>query len=327
MLKSFEYTEQLYSNIRMQDNLLKDKEINIAKKFCETHEYRIKCSESCPVCSQQAGKYFFTKWKVDYLYCKECGSIYASYDPKLVKLYQKQEELLFLRRSDVFQEEITKRRLERWKEFLEWMQIRTFRFLKRNKNLAIVDIGNRYRDYIRLIQQSELCGAYQLVDSILGESDGLSIGNASISKGQADLVFYFDQMQQEIDLDGKLSGMSEWLKQDGLLVVETRAGSGFDILTLKEHNRKIYPYEHVILPSIHGLVNILRKNHYHILEITTPGVMDVHYVMEGKNLLDDSDLFVKFLMEADDSVLQEFQRFLQKNGMSSFVRVIATKEN
>ncbi len=327
MLKSFEYTEQSYSNIRMQDDLLRDKEMNIAKRFSEAHGYKMKCSGSCPVCSQHAGKYFFTKWKVDYLYCKECGSIYASCDPDLVNIYQKQEELLSLRKSDVFQDEITKRRMERWREFLEWMQIRTFRFLKRNKNLTIVDIGNRYRDYIRLIQKSELCGAYQLVDSILGESDGLSIGNASISKGQADLVFYFDQMQQEIDLDGKLSGISEWLKQDGLLVLETRAGSGFDILTLKEHNRKIYPYEHVTLPSVRGIINILEKNHYRILEITTPGVMDVHYVMEAKNLLDDSDLFVKFLMEAEDSVLQEFQRFLQKNGMSSFVRVIAAKEN
>lgn len=327
MLKSYEYTEQSYSGMHLQDYLLRDKEIDIAKRFSEKYGHRGTWTENCPVCGRHAGKYFFTKWKVDYLYCKECASIYASCDHGLVKRYQKEEELLDLRRSSVFQEEITKRRMERWKEFLEWMQIRAFRFLGRNKGLAIADIGNRYRDYVKLIRESELCGAYRLVDSILEGMEGLDTGTENMEKGQADLVFYFDRMQQETALKERLSGISEWLGKDGLLVLETRAGSGFDILTLKEHNRKIYPYEHVVLPSVRGLVHLLEENNFRVLEITTPGVMDVHYVMEAKNLLDDSGLFVKFLMEADDSVLQEFQRFLQKNGMSSFVRVIAAKEN
>jgi len=325
MLRSFEYTEQSYSNVELQDDLLWDKEVYIAKKFCEIHESNRNNIRICPLCNKNAGKYFFTKWKVDYLYCKECGSVYVSCDKEIVEEYRKQKDLLDLRKSDVFQNEIAKRRVEQWFEFLEWMQIRAFRFLKRNKKLSILDVGNRYYDYVKLIQQSELCGKYQLADSIL-EGAG-ELGTVAVEyKNWADVVFYFDEMRQETAPKDKLQTISKCLKDDGLLVLGTRAGSGFDILTLKEHNEKIYPYEHVLLPSVKGLITLLRENGYKILEVTTPGIMDIQYVKQGMKWLDDSNLFVKNLMNAEESILQEFQRFLQKSGMSSFVRVIATKE-
>lgn len=318
MLRSFEYTEQPYSEMQLQDDILRAKEMEIARKFVQTHRNKVEHPVDCPICGKERGQYFFTKWGIDYLYCQQCGSVYALCDRGWIEAYQGQEELIELRTSHIYQTEIAARRSERWREFLEWMEIRAFRFIRKNKDLSIVDVGNRYSGYVEMIRQSEFCGQYALIDSILDAS-------GAAFPEQADIVFCFDQLQKEVDPSGMLDHLWHLLKPGGILVLETRAGSGFDILTLKEHNRKIYPYEHITLPSVKGLVTMLEASQYQVLEITTPGVMDVGYVKRDRNHLEDSDLFIKNLMEAGDSVLQEFQRFLQKNGMSSFVRVIARK--
>ena len=70
----------------------------------------------------------------------------------------------------------------------------------------------------------------------------------------------------------------------------------------------------------------MEENGFEILEITTPGVMDVKYVLDSKDRLDDRENFVRYLLEeSSQAMLQEFQRFLQKGCLSSFVCVIARK--
>ena len=54
--------------------------------------------------------------------------------------------------------------------------------------------------------------------------------------------------------------------------------------------------------------------------------MDVKYVLDSKDRLDDRENFVRYLLEeSSQAMLQEFQRFLQKGCLSSFVCVIARK--
>ena len=173
---------------------------------------------------------------------------------------------------------------------------------------------------MRIIKESSLCAEYNLRSSILRGDEN------TIKDGAADIVFYLDQMQKDPNPVEKLSTIMNILSKNGLLFLGTRAGSGFDILTLKGKNEKIFPYEHITLPSVKGLTSMLEKVGLNVLEITTPGVMDVSYVLDSINHLDDREGFVKYLLEeSDEGILHEFQRFLQKGCLSSFVRVVACK--
>ncbi|NBI58708.1 hypothetical protein D3Z53_11715 [Lachnospiraceae bacterium] len=320
MLRSYQYTEKSYFEYTFQSNLFRDKQIGIARRFVDMHPIRRNMKETCPICGQAAGNYFFSKWKVDYVCCPVCKSIFAVYDKHTVEEYHDNPELLELRISDVYQEEIMRNRQDTWNEFLEWIEVRAFRFMRRNRNLSIVDYGNRFEGYVDSIRKSQICGNYDLKSSIL------SVDVDDIQYGKADMVLYLDQMQQEIQPVARIQELKKYLKEDGILILNTRAGSGFDIVTLKEKNARIYPYEHILLPSVKGLVLFLEKNGFEILEITTPGVMDVKYVLDFKDKLDDQENFVKYLLEeSSQSILQEFQRFLQKGCLSSFVSVIAKK--
>ena len=322
MLRSYQYTEKPYLEYNLQNELFRDKQTEAAKKFVYTHPIYREAGKVCPVCAGAAGTYFYTKWNVDYLRCPVCKSVYALYDDATVEEYRRDSEIRDLRLSDIYQKEITAGRQDTWNEFLEWIEVRAFRFMGRNRELSIVDYGNRYQGYTDSVRKSPICGRYDLRASILSEK------TATIRNGEADLVLYLDQMQQELQPARRIEELRKYLKKDGLLILNTRAGSGFDIITLKEKNARIYPYEHILLPSVKGLVLFLEDHGFEILEITTPGVMDVKYVLECREKLDDRESFVKYLLdEPHSSILQEFQRFLQKSCLSSFVCVIARRKD
>lgn len=320
MLRSYQYSEKSFKQQSMQSNLFREKEIEIARKYVLRSIKKNDMDCECPVCKKTSGKYFYTKWDIDYLCCEECKSIFAACDFDEARAYQADEDLLKLRLSNPYQDKITENRTEMWTEFLEWIEVRAYRFLRKNKGLNIIDVGNRLKGYSQIIKDSDLCGCYDIRQSILCEDTN------NICDGDADIVFYFDQMQKEITPHERLKEIWDMLDDGGLLFLGTRVGSGFDILTLKEKNKNIYPYEHIFLPSVKGIEKLLMENGFEVLEITTPGVMDVKYVYDSIDELDDREGFVKYLLtESEESVLQDFQRFLQKGCLSSFVRIIARK--
>lgn len=320
MLRSYQYTEKSYLDYSMQSNLFQMKEIETARHYVENHHIRRDMRCDCPICRKDTSKYFFTKWDVDYLRCDECKSIYAVCDEDAVNGYLKDDAIINLRLSHEYQEQISESRGTVWKDFLEWVNVRSFRFLGRNKNLNIIDVGNRLSGLVDMTRKCDICGKYKLVDSIY------HIDSDEIEKNGADIVFYNDVIKTELHPYEKIQQMKGYLKDDGILFIGARAGSGFDIITLKEGNTKIYPYEHLLLPSVNGIIKFLEDNGFEILEITTPGVMDVKYVIEDLDKLSDREGFVKALLEErNETNLQEFQRFLQKSCMSSFIRVIVRK--
>lgn len=320
MLRAYQYIETDFETERIQTSNLRAKEREIARQYVYAHGRHTVIDKECPVCGEAHGKYFFTKWEMDYLLCPACKSVYADIDGEIAENYQKHEPLLRLRLSTVYQDESSESRAEMWKDFLEWVSMRSFRFLKKNEGLHVVDVGNRFAGYSKMIREAKFCGRYDLRDSILREDE------ESIPKGTADIVLYLDQMQKETNPAGKARDIATLLRQGGLLVLGTRAGSGFDILTLKGYNKKIFPYEHIMLPSVKGLTGLLEDNGFKVLEVTTPGVMDVKYVMDSMEDIDEGEGFVRYLLEESSmGLLQEFQRFLQKGCMSSFVRVVACR--
>ena len=320
MLRSYQYTEQFYTKLSIHSTEYQDKEVSLAKQFVEENPPKNDKNGTCPICKANDNKLFFTKWGVKYLICSRCGSIYALCGANEINEYKQFEELNSLRLSQEYQDFTSITRDGIWEELIDWLKFRTFRFMKRNKDLKIVDFCNRYMGFSDKIRYSDLCGVYSNIDSIRPGS------GKKVDSDSADLVFYNDQIKTEYDPDCRLGEIYSLLKNNGLLLLTARAGCGFDILSLKGNNKNIYPYEHISLPSIRGFKALLDRNGFEILEITTPGMMDVKYVKESLDGLDEDAMFLRLLLtESNDIMLQEFQRFLQKSCMSSFVRILARK--
>lgn len=322
MLRSYQITEKSYLTYSISGENFQEKELELSHKFVQKHHIRDGMNMECPICKNSNSSYFFTKWDVDYLRCNECDSIFAVCDRNVVEDYKLDKELSEFRVSTEYQEMLSMSRADIWEELIDWLYVRCYRFLKRNRGLKIVDYGMRMEGFISLMESNELAGAYDVRESIFDYRS-----NTHVADGEADVVLYNDRIKTEIDPINKLLELKRCLKDDGILILGARAGSGFDVITLKGYNKNIYPYEHILLPSVKGIRRLLEITGFELLEITSPGVMDVRYVMDSLDKLDDREGFVRYMLsESDPIIIQEFQRFLQKSCLSSFIRVIARKK-
>ncbi|MCM1175026.1 MAG: class I SAM-dependent methyltransferase [Blautia sp.] len=315
MLKAYDYSDKDPEPRSEEEKKLFQEEKKIAQEFVIGHHSR-KADTSCPVCGSNKTRYIFARWDIDYQFCEECSSIFVPVEAEVMRQYLQLEKMKALRNSAEYQAYAEQRRTGIWSDLIMWAEFRSYRYLGSNRSLEIVDYGNKYVGFVNLIRQSKMTGKYELTDSVL------NIDTDAVEK--ADIIFYMNQLQHEIHPIQTLTGLKDRLKTEGLLILNTRLGSGFDILTLKGGADDIFPYEHVMLPSKKGLQHILEKAGYELLEITTPGTRDMETVLQNRQRIEDSNFFIKYLLDnADKTILTDFQQFLQKSGLSSFAQAVA----
>lgn len=322
MLKAFDYTERTLPNMPIQNKAIFRKEKKLALQYVMNHPQEKAEENICPVCGSKHLKWIFHRWDVDYYICRQCSSISVPVDQEIVNGYLAMDEMKELRTSKIYQEEAEARRAEIWDELLLWLRYRAYRYLNNNTRLAVMDFGNRYWGLSNRFKELGDGKSYMLMDSILVAGQQAGRINEPV-----DIALYINQLQHETDPIKSLKKIGDKLADTGLLFLSTRLGSGFDVMTLKGGLDNVFPYEHILLPSRKGLELLLDKAGYELLEIVTPGMMDMQYVMDNHERIDEGNLFARYLVEdADSATIMDFQRFLQKAGLSSFAQVVARKK-
>lgn len=305
----------------MKENSFFEKEIEIAKRFTYDHGHTGE-RKYCAVCGSSKLSKFYEKWGILYVRCDCCYSIMANVEEKDITKYVKLKELLELRLSDKYQRDGVEHRKQKWEELLDWLKYRTFRYCGKNIDFSILDYGTRWKGLVRLLQESDLSKTYELRDSILLDSDH----ETKQEKYVTDIVLALDYIQQKVNPVQFFSEVHHNLKKNGLFILGIKVGSGFDILSLREHNRNVFPYEHVLMPSREGIKILLDQTGFELLEFTTPGTFDLNFVKANREKLAPDDYFMKYFLEtASPSIEAEFQRFIQKSGLSSYAQIIARR--
>ncbi len=312
MLKAFDYVDRISDRAAIQSTERYHRELKLARaavdRVFQPEGERI-CR--CPGCLCDKPTLFFQKWEVPYFYCPQCGSVFTSVDDETLREYQNDDALRTFRASEESQREAEEKREQSWNELLDWFTFRCFRYMGRNKGLRVVSGGERYRGFTAMMESSDLCKSYEIL------TEGSEI--------KGDVALSLNLIQQANDPDRHLREMNRHLEKNGLLFLSARIGTGFDILVLKEH-AQVYPYEYVSLLSRKGLEMVLDRNGFRMLDYSTPGSMDVGYVRARCGFIPSEELFIRNLIrDSDERTLQEFQRFLQKSGMSSYAHIVAQK--
>lgn len=115
------------------------------------------------------------------------------------------------------------------------------------------------------------------------------------------------------------------LDPGGLLFVTALASSGFDMSVLGLRSLYIYPPDRANCFSRAGLQALLQRAGFTLMEVSTPGALDVEIVQE--HLRRDPTImlstFERQILNAGDETRAAFQAFLQQQGLSSFIRMVA----
>lgn len=324
MLKAFDTIEAEQMDTGIVDERIFAEERRLALDFVRQNP----ASDvgDCPICGNKNPNVFMEIENTIYLRCKVCGSIFVSADGSITCRYKAYEPLVSLRCSQEYQANATQKRSRVWEDLAFWLRFRCARYLGRGEDLNVILHGSHHQGLADTINKSGLCGKFRLEASILSLED--STNGDAFDKEKAEVLLYLDQLSRETEPLVILQNLRQRIRPGGLLILSTRVGSGIDILTLKGNIKNLFPYEHSLLSSIKGLEILLQKSGFELLEMQTPGTLDVKYLCDNLAGMGEDNLYLRYLLEtADKNILAEFQNFLQKSGTSSHARVVARKND
>lgn len=174
-----------------------------------------------------------------------------------------------------------------------------------------------------------LAGTSAIADVVVAtEADLVAAGRAGAFKGpHVQAAVLLEALDRADDPEYLLRGVRLALAPGGLIFVTGLVASGFDMAVLGVRSRYLYPPDRTNCFSLAGLEQLLTRIGFSLLEVSTPGVLDVEIVQA--HLAHDPALalspFERAFVSTEEETRAAFQTFLQQNRLSSFARLVGAK--
>ncbi len=291
----------------------------------------------CPGCGSAQQTPAFEKLGFSYVSCAACDSLYVSPRPsadQLAVFYREGASVKFWS-TDFFRQTAESRRRNLFAPRAQLVQEFVGRHAERAS--SFVDIGSGYGVFLEEIQRLDR------FSTVLGIEPGPTLAAVCRQRGfrviekpleavtpdecQVDVATAFEVVEHPFDPLQFVTAACQVLRPGGLLVLTTLTISGFDLQVLWDRSKSIHPPHHLNLLSIHGLQRLMERAGLELVELSTPGRLDVDIVanMVQENPTIPMPRFVRSLVQANDATRQAFQSFLSQHRLSSHVRVVARR--
>ena len=204
---------------------------------------------------------------------------------------------------------------------LDWIE-ETLR-LQEVVNPRLLQAGTFPSEFTRLLRDSGLFSEVLTCDEM-----SWSLGSNPLPKeGDVQAAVLLESLDRVSDPGALLKGVAALLAGEGLLFVTALVSSGFDMAVLGLKNQYLYPPDRANCFSLEGLTTFLSKAGFSLIEVSTPGVLDIEIVLA--HLKEDPSLtlstFERQIIRSDSQVKESFQTFLQQQAWSSYARIVARK--
>jgi hypothetical protein len=143
-----------------------------------------------------------------------------------------------------------------------------------------------------------------------------------------DVVSAFEQLEHLHNPRVFLRDLGQRMASGGWLFLTTRTASGFDLQVLWDKAPYVFVPEHLNLLSIAGLERLLVQSGFELVELSTPGQLDVEQVLqacEHDPTVVLPPVLKALLTERGPQARTDFQSLLQKHRLSSHVRLVARR--
>lgn len=109
-----------------------------------------------------------------------------------------------------------------------------------------------------------------------------------------------------------------------LFIFTTLSGLGVDIQALWEDSKSVMPPHHLNFLNPHSIKILLEKMGYEILEVTTPGKLDIDILSNNASKIKDR-FWQTFIATVNDDEKQQWQALIAKSGWSSHMMTVCRK--
>lgn len=294
---------------------------------------------NCPACGEAKQLPGVEKLGYTYVLCGDCGTLYLSprpSDQRLQSYYREAESVRFWS-THFYKETIEARREKMFRPRAELIA-ETLNRLGLKSPEVFVDVGagygifleevarlNAFATVIGIEPNPEIAGICRKRGFTMIEKPVEMIGSGEI---QADFAASFEVLEHVFDPLSFIRAVRRLLKPKGVVLFTTLTVTGFDIQVLWEHSKSIYPPHHINLISVKGMERLIERAGLALLELSTPGQLDVDIVMnmwKEQPALQLPRFVIELLRNDGYDLRQEFQAFLSRNRLSSHVRILASE--
>jgi ribosomal protein S27E len=285
----------------------------------------------CPGCTHHASETDFEKMGMKYVRCLNCGTSYVTPRPSKADLdnFYEQSEAVRYWDSSVVQPTAEARRQYIVGPRTSWV-LETASTYEQDHGIFI-DFYSKYPEYLEQIEKRgsfsqtltrrSLVSFPQHLSEVIRETPELERSSVAV-------VSAFEVLERLFDPRAFLARMYEVLENNGLLFLTTLSISGFDLSLLRGTARNLLPPTHLTILSYSGIQHIMNHAGFEIVELSTPGRLDVALVLDALQRDDKLSLppiVQTILLERGDRIHEAFQDFLQQANLSSHVWIVARK--
>lgn len=325
------------SDIRVDDNLDyrwslykrdQQKLLNKNEKFVEVN---------CPACEAKEKQLFYERDGFTFYECQKCFTVYVNPRPTvelLIEHYKNSEaekyfnENIYSLTEQGRIEHLIKPRLEKIYYFCKKFNVETKTFL---------DVGAGYGTMCEIVLQDKIFENVIAVEpdpspAQICRNKGIAVLEEFVENIElneiADVVTSIENIEHVFSPDLFLKKIYSILKNNGILILSTPNIKGFDLFILKDKSDNTTAPDHLNYFHPESIKLLLEKNNFEVLELITPGKLDVELVrkkcLEGKLQIEDRFL-KKIIIDEYDKYGNSFQQWLAENGLSSHMWIIARK--
>jgi 2-polyprenyl-3-methyl-5-hydroxy-6-metoxy-1,4-benzoquinol methylase len=294
---------------------------------------------NCPACESSHSSFQFRKMGFDYEECLNCKTLFVNPRPTAdaFSCYYEDSPSVRFWATNFYRETAESRR-----ELIiipKAMIIRDYllQFVSPfPDDSCVIDIGAGYgifcEELIKLMQGTKVIA---VEPSISLQKICLEKGLKVVSKPLEDMdvddisgfnliaATSFELLEHLHNPSLFLSKCSNLLQPGSLLILTTLTWDGFDLQVLREKSTSIHPPHHINFFSKMGMEILLKRYDLEILDLSTPGKLDVEIITKNQTNLRDH--FLKKLVTGNENNKHAFQQFLQDNKLSSHMMIVARK--
>lgn len=292
----------------------------------------------CPACESNGREFAFKKFGLNYVECTHCGTLYISPRPseERIKRY-----FMESKSGDYWNEHILKKTNEiRIKHLVKpeamWVANTVEElFIKPD---VYLDLKSRSIAFLEEISNLNLFKTKMIINpesnipQTLYEQKGFRLINEPVwnisTDINANVVTGFYVIDRLYDPQSLLNAVKSMLVDKGLLFLVSSTISGLDLQILWENSKTIFPPENLNVFSIEGIKILLERSGFEIVELSTPGQLDLEYIrtaIEHDKKLKVPRFISYILKNRDENAHRALQNFLQEFRLSSHLRVVARK--
>ena len=292
----------------------------------------------CPFCGSVEGETAFVKEGFAYRLCRDCASLFASPRPSPEALadYMALSEALEFWSTHFYRQTAAARRQKMFRPRAALAASLADR-QGLGADAVCADVGAGYGLFLAELAATRRFGRLVAIEpdarlAAICREQGFPVVERwveDVGDGEvrADVATAFEVIEHVFSPLAFLGACARLVAPGGVLLVTTLTISGFDLQELWEHSRQISPPQHLNFPSLDGVRGLVRRAGLDLVELSTPGELDVDIV---RNCLAAEpglpvSRFARRLAAADAQTRASFQAFLQSHGLSSHVRCVARR--